>query len=251
MYKGGKTGVRQPMRNKDTVEVCRDEIMKAKDHRDLSLTNYFKGNKKSWYRYNSSKRNPRENVNLLLNGDVDLYKKPQRWASSPWLLHLFLLLVSSIPHTGGQEEDPEKGKLILCEGGREHLDKLHAHVPGTWWDAPTNPQGADQCHCEASLDHLWKVVVTRRGFHLKGEATVGANVFKVWIIFLPFWDGTHNVFQTCKFLLTASIVLIKTKFLWDGEALLSTSSFQGNWREMTCSRSEMKSTLLELSPAEY
>lgn len=44
--KGGKAGVRQPMSNKDTVRVCRDEITKAKDHRDLSLTNYMKGNQK-------------------------------------------------------------------------------------------------------------------------------------------------------------------------------------------------------------
>lgn len=47
VYKGRKTGVRQPMRNKDTVQLCRDEIMKAKDHRDLSLKNYMKGKKKS------------------------------------------------------------------------------------------------------------------------------------------------------------------------------------------------------------
>lgn len=47
VYKGEKTGVRQPMRNKDTVQLCRDEITKAKDHRDLSLKNYMKGNKKS------------------------------------------------------------------------------------------------------------------------------------------------------------------------------------------------------------
>lgn len=39
VYKGGKRGVRQPTRKKDTVQVCRDEITKAKDFKDLSLTN--------------------------------------------------------------------------------------------------------------------------------------------------------------------------------------------------------------------
>lgn len=39
VYKGGKTGVRQPTRKKDIVQVCRDEITKAKDFKDLSLTN--------------------------------------------------------------------------------------------------------------------------------------------------------------------------------------------------------------------
>lgn len=178
------------------MHVCSNEITKARDHRDLSLENYRKGNKKNWYRYNSSKRNTRENVSLLLNGNVDLYKKPQRSSSSPWLLHFFLLPVSNIPHTGSQEEAPEKGKLILCEGGGEHLDKWDTHVPGTWWEAPTSAQGADQCHCEASLDHLWKIMVIRGSFHLKGKATVGANIFKGWITFLPFWDGTQSVFQT-------------------------------------------------------
>lgn len=104
--------------------------------------------------------------------------------------------MSSIPDTGGQEEAPEQGKLILCEGDREHVDKWHTHVPRTWWEAPTNAQEADQCHCEDSLDHLWNIVVIRKGFHLRGWATVGAKIFKGWITFLPFWDGTHRVFQT-------------------------------------------------------
>lgn len=47
VYKRGKTWVRQPMRNKDTVQLCRDEIMKDKDQRDFSLKNYMKDNNKS------------------------------------------------------------------------------------------------------------------------------------------------------------------------------------------------------------
>lgn len=37
---------------------------------------------------------------------------------------LFLLIrpAFSIPGTGDQEEGLEQGKLILCEGGREHLN---------------------------------------------------------------------------------------------------------------------------------
>lgn len=53
----------------------------------------------------------------------------------------------------------------------------------------------------------------RRGFHLKGEATVGANILKDWITFLPFLDGTHSVFQKLEFSLEASIILIAAKFL--------------------------------------
>lgn len=85
-------------------------------------------------------------------------------------------------------------------------------------------------------------MVTRRGFHLKGEATVGANIFKGLITFLQFQDGTYSIVQIFVFLPTASIVLITAKFLWDGEALLSISSFQGNWLQITCLRSEMEST---------
>lgn len=43
----------------------------------------MKGNKKSCYRYNSSKRKTKENVGLLLNGNEDLYKKLWRRPRSP------------------------------------------------------------------------------------------------------------------------------------------------------------------------
>lgn len=31
---------------------------------------------------------------------------------------------------------------------------------GTWWDVPRSAGAAGWCHCEATVDHLWKFMVT-------------------------------------------------------------------------------------------
>lgn len=40
----------------------------------------------------------------------------------------------------------------------------HTEVHRLWWDACTNAEGACQCHCQAALGYLWKVMVLRREF---------------------------------------------------------------------------------------
>ena len=60
-----------------------NEVRKAKAHWELNLAKDMKSNKKSCYRYNSSKRKIKENVGLLVNGNEDLYKKPWRRPRSP------------------------------------------------------------------------------------------------------------------------------------------------------------------------
>lgn len=53
---------------RDIVQALRDRIRKAKAHMDLNLARDVKGNKKSFYKYISSKRKMKEYVSLLLNG---------------------------------------------------------------------------------------------------------------------------------------------------------------------------------------
>lgn len=57
---------------RDTVQVCRDGVRKAKAHLELKLARDVKGNIKGFSRYVSSKMKTRENVGLLLNGAGNL-----------------------------------------------------------------------------------------------------------------------------------------------------------------------------------
>lgn len=51
----------------DTVQACRNADGKAKTHLELDLARDMKGDKKGIYRYISSKRKTRGNVDLLTN----------------------------------------------------------------------------------------------------------------------------------------------------------------------------------------
>jgi len=52
---------------RNIVRACREAMSKAKAHLELNLARDVKNNKKSFFKYISSKRKTRENVGLLLN----------------------------------------------------------------------------------------------------------------------------------------------------------------------------------------
>lgn len=45
--------------------------------------------------------------------------------------------------------------LVDKDQDREHLEKLHTHNYGPWWDASMSDEGDGWCHCKATL---WKVM---------------------------------------------------------------------------------------------
>lgn len=53
---------------RNTVQLCRDGLRKAKIHLELNLAKDVKGNRKGFYKYTCSKRKTRENMASLLNG---------------------------------------------------------------------------------------------------------------------------------------------------------------------------------------
>jgi len=55
------------LEHRDVVRACRDATRKAKVHVELKLASDVKDNKKSFFKYISSKWKTRDNVGLLLN----------------------------------------------------------------------------------------------------------------------------------------------------------------------------------------
>lgn len=71
-YKRWKQGKVTQKGYRDIVQTCQDRIGKDKTHLELYLV---KGNKKGFDSCITNKRNPRENVDPLLNGTQDWMKK--------------------------------------------------------------------------------------------------------------------------------------------------------------------------------
>lgn len=63
-----------------------------------------------------------------------------------------------------QSQVPETSEKVWT---REDLPSVEDYqirgmqVHGAWWEVPTSTGWADWCHCEATHDYLWKVIVTR------------------------------------------------------------------------------------------
>ncbi|PKU32960.1 hypothetical protein llap_16734 [Limosa lapponica baueri] len=71
VYRMCKKGLATWEEYRNVVRVCRDAMRKAKAHLELNLARDVKDNKKSFFKYISSKRKTRENVGPLQN-EVDL-----------------------------------------------------------------------------------------------------------------------------------------------------------------------------------
>ena len=67
VYKSWKQGQVTQEEYRDTVQLCRDGVRKAKAHLELNLARDVKHNKKGFYSYTGDKRKTRENVGPLLS----------------------------------------------------------------------------------------------------------------------------------------------------------------------------------------
>ncbi|GAB0177889.1 mitochondrial enolase superfamily member 1 [Grus japonensis] len=67
VYRMWKKGLAIWEEYSNIVRVCRDAVRKAKAHLGLNLARDVKENKKGFFKYISSKRKTRENVDMLLN----------------------------------------------------------------------------------------------------------------------------------------------------------------------------------------
>ncbi|GAB0185471.1 mitochondrial enolase superfamily member 1 [Grus japonensis] len=66
-YRMWKKGLATWEEYRNVVRVCRDATRKAKAHLELNLARDVKDNNKGFFKYNSSERKTRENVDPLLN----------------------------------------------------------------------------------------------------------------------------------------------------------------------------------------
>jgi len=71
-YRGWEPGQVAWEEHRETVQAVRDQARKAKALIDLNLDRYIKGNKKSFYRYISDKRQSKENMGRLWKRMGDL-----------------------------------------------------------------------------------------------------------------------------------------------------------------------------------
>lgn len=118
---------------RNSVQVCRDRVRKAKPHCELNLVRVVKDNEKSVYSYFSSKRQTRENVGLLLKwsrGPADRRHGKCRGARA-FFTSVFPGKIchqeSQAPETRGEVWN--KADLPLVEENlvREYLSKLDVH----------------------------------------------------------------------------------------------------------------------------
>lgn len=70
-----ENSVNEHSRNTDSVWACRDVLRKAKAYLELKLVREVKANMKCFSIFFSSKRKTRENMGLLLSGEIDLVTK--------------------------------------------------------------------------------------------------------------------------------------------------------------------------------
>ena len=80
---------------------------------------------------------------------------------------LIRLAFTASPGPGDQWERLEQENLNFPEGASGYgifKPTRHTHVHVPWWDASISADGADWCHCKATLDYPWKVTVIRWGF---------------------------------------------------------------------------------------
>lgn len=145
-----KMEVKQPRRNIDTVRVCRDETnptwswiwqrtWRAKRRAAIGTTAAKGRLKKMWVccqtgmgiftKSHGEDQGHRDVCTSIFTGKTSLQAPETR--RSVW---------------------SKENLLFVKEVG-------HTQVPGTWWEAPTSAEEAGQCHCEASLYYLWKIMV--------------------------------------------------------------------------------------------
>ncbi|GAB0177880.1 mitochondrial enolase superfamily member 1 [Grus japonensis] len=67
VYRMWKKGLAIWEEYSNIVRVCRDAVRKAKAHLGLNLARHVKENKKGFFKYITSKRKTKENVDMLLN----------------------------------------------------------------------------------------------------------------------------------------------------------------------------------------
>lgn len=104
---------------KDAVWACRDGVRKTKAHLELHLAGDLKGKKKGFYKYFSSKRQIRGNMDPLLNGTEELVTKNMekpRCSMRYLAWSLLVCLLSSVPNSGEQWENLEQRRLNFGRG---------------------------------------------------------------------------------------------------------------------------------------
>ncbi|GAB0204486.1 mitochondrial enolase superfamily member 1 [Grus japonensis] len=133
VYSTWKKGLATWEEYRDVVRECRDATRKAKAHLELSLARDVKDNKKGFFKYISSKRKTRENVDPLLNEVGALMMEDTEKAE---LLNVFFASVFTAKASPQETQTLEVGEevwrkedlpLVKEDQVREHLGKLDIH----------------------------------------------------------------------------------------------------------------------------
>ncbi|GAB0206764.1 mitochondrial enolase superfamily member 1 [Grus japonensis] len=132
-YRMWKKGLATWEEYRDVVRVCRDATRKAKAHLELKLARDVKDNKKGFFKYISSKRKTRENVDPLLNEVSALVMEDTEKAE---LLNAFFVSVFTAKVDPQESQTLEVGEkvwrkedlpLVEEDWVREHLGKVDIH----------------------------------------------------------------------------------------------------------------------------
>lgn len=143
-------------------------LRKVKALVKLNLERNVEGKKRSFSKYLNSKGKMRENMDPLLKEERDLVTKDMEQAEvqNAFLASVFtgkICLQEPLRHQweGLEKRGFTPGRRWPSWGTPKQTK--YTQVDGIWQNVPTSAEGAGQCHCEVTVDNLWKVLETGRG----------------------------------------------------------------------------------------
>lgn len=164
-------------KHRDSVWACRDVLRKAKAYLELKLVREVKANMKCFSRFFSSKRKTRENMGLLLSGEIDLVTKDTEKDKAVRAFYILIFI--------GKTRPPKPtGKSRVRETypwwRRIRLGNIYISwtctIYGVCWDTPTTAKKAEWHHHRVTPG---RVMVIDRGSHRLEERKYHSHL-KEW-----------------------------------------------------------------------
>ena len=174
---GSRSRDTQPGKNRNAIQICRDEIRKAKVQVHLNVVRDVKNNMKGFYGYTCQQSQTKESVPSLINENRELTSTDMERAE----VHKFFSSVftgSQVSHTFHAPEPLGRGwgiKILSTIRGEQREKASWDHMCTSLWVrkyASLGPEGTAWCGCS-----IWRVMADVSDDWKRGNIT---PVFTEW-----------------------------------------------------------------------